>query len=345
NQIPVRSRHSVWVGNLSFSTDEAKLKDWFERRGVEGISRVHMPKGLRRNESNRGFAYVDLPSEEVVKSAIQLSENPLDGRKLLIKSGSDYTGRPEIDPTNLAALTGMEGEDQGASSLAGLGKKGKTGLTKTAQKILRSQKHPPGPTLFVGNLSFQSTEEGIRELLENSARRRDEWSKGEKQGTIRGAGIRKVRMGTFEDTGKCKGFAFIDFHTPAHATRTLIDPRNSYLDGRKLILQFAGADAVRRGAPKGSAAASSQHSKPRSTDAPAPGSFDPNAPLPKKHKETQEERRARRAMVNGGSDPRQRQRGSADVRPPRREKPGAALANAKRESLGIVASQGNKISF
>ncbi len=54
-QIP-RSGFSVWVGNLSFFTAPAKLMDWFQQRGIEGISRVNMPKGARRAEMNKGFA-------------------------------------------------------------------------------------------------------------------------------------------------------------------------------------------------------------------------------------------------------------------------------------------------
>ncbi|KAF6747956.1 hypothetical protein DFP72DRAFT_584833 [Ephemerocybe angulata] len=37
--------------------------------------------------------------------------------------------------------------------------------SKTAQKILRKQKQPPAPTLFVGNLPFETTEEDIRNLF------------------------------------------------------------------------------------------------------------------------------------------------------------------------------------
>ncbi len=57
-------------------------------------------------------------------------------------------------------------------------------------------------------------------------------------------------------------------------------------------------------------------------EAPKPGSFDPDAPLPKRHKETKEERMARRANEGG--------RG-----PTRRAKPGAALANAQRPARGL----------
>lgn len=241
---------------------------------------------------------MDLPSDQAVKDAVALSEDHLDGRRLLIKASSDFTGRPAIDPTVAAlakAVPGLTGgadagDGAGAASAIAQGQSmhGKTGLTKTAQKILRSQKHPAGPTLFVGNLSFNSTQEGLQDLFERSAKGREAWTKSARekkreekrekkiQAAIqrrkdreaagsssdsdsddddeekppraaasdagsasdsdsdsssdsdsdsdddddgdraakpkrkdddqpRGAGIRKVRMGTFEDTGKCKG--------------------------------------------------------------------------------------------------------------------------------------------
>jgi RNA recognition motif-containing protein len=254
-----RSKHSVWVGNLLFSTSAERLQDWFEQKGVLGITRVNMPQGQKKSDHNRGFAYVDVPSAEALQTCIDLSESNLDGRRLLIKSGTDYTGRPEIDK-KAVELAGGVNASEGTNGDAL--QKGKTGLTKTAQKILRAQKHSPGPTLFIGNLSFNSTEDGLREMIERSAAARDEWSNGKakrkverkkvkkeggmndggdsegsssegessdegeddeikkeddaaqvkdkkkkstKADGLRGAGIRKIRMGQFEDTGKCKG--------------------------------------------------------------------------------------------------------------------------------------------
>ncbi|ETS59736.1 hypothetical protein PaG_06258 [Moesziomyces aphidis] len=417
-----RSGFSIWVGNLSFFTAPAKLVDWFEQRGVDGISRVNMPKGARRAEMNRGFCYLDLPSKDVLTAALNLSEQPLDGRKLLIKDGSDYTGRPDINTSALgiarnlpSATTSMhtakDDDDEEREDKEERQVKGKTGLTKTAQKILRAQKNAPSMTLFLGNLSFNTTEQGVRELFDASAQRRnprtaknkkqkkerkptkassssssssdsesdesdsdsdssessdadsdsdsesgaavkDETKEGVKSGSSgdvvpSAAGIRKVRLGTFEDAPtKCKGFGFVDFHTLDQATASLIDPRNTFLDGRKLLLQYAGADATRRGAsktqktrldaPRENKKVGFMRKRPRDHDdsqpeqqheAPAPGSFDPDAPLPKKHKETQQERAARRAG------------------PQRRAKPGAALANAPRASVGIVQSTGTKVTF
>lgn len=398
-----RSPFSLWVGNLSFQTSPNRLQEWFEQHDLYGITRVYMPKGARKFEYNRGFAYVDVPSEEEVKQGIALSEVNLDGRRLLIKSGSDFGGRPTIDAAARALAEGsmatnaVEEPDNGDGSF--IGKKGKTGLTKSAQKILRAQKHPPGPTLFIGNLSFNATEEGVRDMIERSAASRFEHEaarasnvltdkkKDEKKNTaeeteedadvdsskmeltrenkkdsmtlkpevLRGTGIRKIRMGEFQDTGKCKGFAFVDFHSPAYATATLIDPRNGQLDGRELIVQYAGAEAIRRGAPKGKISDHPQDRKrplgerrkgPRgmaaerkklAESAPTPGSFDADQPMAKKHKETKEERIKRR----------EEEKANRPISSTRRLKPGAALASAQRGKIAIdiEAPKGIKRTF
>ena len=75
--------------------------------------------------------------------------------------------------------------------------------TKTAQKILRSQKQPAGPTLFLGNLGFETTEEAIRTLFTQHRELKVVAEDEEKKPADKW--IRKIRMGTFEDSGKCKG--------------------------------------------------------------------------------------------------------------------------------------------
>lgn len=52
--LPERSPYAVWVGNLSFQTNIERLQGWFEERNVKGISRVHMPRGLKKFEQNKG---------------------------------------------------------------------------------------------------------------------------------------------------------------------------------------------------------------------------------------------------------------------------------------------------
>lgn len=99
--------------------------------------------------------------------------------------------------------------------------------TRTAQKILAAQKQPQGPTLFFGNLGFEVTEDSIRQLLEAHRKKPvkspvvnggdesfpdDEKEDSKSKVTSTGKEskkedrwIRKIRMGTFEDSGKCKG--------------------------------------------------------------------------------------------------------------------------------------------
>lgn len=461
--LPERSRYAVWVGNLSFQTTTQRLQSWFQEKEIWGITRIHMPKGAKKFEYNKGFAYVDLPSEEAVEAAVALSEDHLEGRRLLIKSASDFRGRPALDPA-LAALASQNPEakanraaDQvaaGASATGALNGGGKTGLTKTAQKILRSQKNPAGPTLFIGNLSFNSTQEGLHELFEASAQARDVWRKPTKeekradkkakkaaakpkkaadsssdsdssdsddsdsedddedekaseaessadqdggeqastdrvhpqrkteQNSIRGAGIRKVRMGTFEDTGKCKGFAFVDFHSPAHATASLIDPRNYRLDGRELKIEYASAEAVRRGAPKGSGQGEgssgggrgkwpspresvdqrrsapewrvNKGKGPRARHSAEDGRKRNGDGVPSAQEETaaspnveQTESDGKRHKETQAERQARREREAKEGKSKKRAKPGAALANAQRGKTGIDLSgeAGTKTTF
>jgi hypothetical protein len=104
-------------------------------------------------------------------------------------------------------------------------------------KGLEKQPHGESATLFVGNLPFDATEEGLRDMIENSARSKgplpkveaeldsesDSGSDGEDEGEDvekkaktagqtekkerggKASGLRKVRLGAFEDTGRCKG--------------------------------------------------------------------------------------------------------------------------------------------
>ena len=124
--------------------------------------------------------------------------------------GSDFTGRPAASSNT--AITGTLVNSA-------------VGKSKTAQRILAAQKQPPGPTLFLGNLGFQATEESIRNMFTahmNSLRQQgrkaslnnDDKGKVEME-LMDDKKLRKVRIGTFEDSGLCKGsdsMAFIFLH-------------------------------------------------------------------------------------------------------------------------------------
>ncbi|GAA5970552.1 hypothetical protein JCM21900_004301 [Sporobolomyces salmonicolor] len=451
---PARSAHGVWVGNLNFATHARELLAWFQERGLTEITRINMPNGKRQHENNRGFAYLDFPTATDVTIAVGLSEQNLDGRKLLIKSSSDYTGRPAPSATSTQpSLTTLPPLDPSAlepssksSSTGAEGEQPQT-LNRTARKILNRQRNPPGPTLFLGNLGFETTVEDIRDMFDRNQVRSQEWDKkqkGEKKGKekkrgedanqeeeegegdeeredtdgdendsdssedeedgsddddddddddgpkkgkgkqkekkekgpldlakAKDAGIRKVRLGTFEDTGKCKGWAFVDFHLPAQATRALLNLHNHQLNGRSLNVEYASAEAVRRGA-LGTRAASKANGAARvrgDRDAGERTGAGAGGAGKRKDREWDDSdvkaaaaaagaagtydgagrggRRGppREGGFGGGREERGERGAPRGGKSGERAKPGAALAMAQRASEAIVASTGKKITF
>ena len=81
-----------------------------------------------------------------------------------------------------------------------------TGHSKFAQRTLERQKQPAAPTLFMGNLPFEIDEEDIRSML-TAHRKLNCGSNGIKEEKIDllCSWLKKIRLGTFEDSGKCKG--------------------------------------------------------------------------------------------------------------------------------------------
>ena len=156
-------------------------------------------------------------------------------------------------------------------------------------------------------------------------------------------------------------WAFIDFHLISQATLALIDIRNHTLNGRTLKLEYASAEAVRRGGgarDRNSISNSSkrlgndmEHSNPQSRqqrktnmtaddddkeeDEPKqayyrpPLSLDPFEAV-KVHKPNQSERALLRAEKG---------------KKVKRQKPGAALADAQREKVSIQPGKGTRTVF
>jgi RNA recognition motif-containing protein len=89
----------LFVGNLSFSTDEGRLQDVFQAIGpVDSVNIVRDQMTGRP----RGFAFIEMQTEEGAAAAIQqLNDSELDGRKLAVNEarpkptgGGDRGGRP-----------------------------------------------------------------------------------------------------------------------------------------------------------------------------------------------------------------------------------------------------------
>ena len=94
----------------------------------------------------------------------------------------------------------------------------------TLPGFAKKQQHPESATLFVGNLPFDATEDALRDsvevnasiITEDTEKQPKEDEDGEKTlpGSGRGgqrSGLRKVRLGAFEDTGRCKGYVRVQY--------------------------------------------------------------------------------------------------------------------------------------
>lgn len=72
----------LFVGNLSFNTEERALEDLFTQAGQVESVRVMRDQATGRS---RGFGFVEMSSEEGARAAIEkFNETELDGRRLAV---------------------------------------------------------------------------------------------------------------------------------------------------------------------------------------------------------------------------------------------------------------------
>ena len=90
--------------------------------------------------------------------------------------------------------------------------------------------------LFVGNIPYSTTEQDLKTLFERS-----------------GAKVESVRVITDFDTGRSKGYAFVEMATGDEADRAIKDLNNYNLNGRSIVVNEArpragggGGEARRR---------------------------------------------------------------------------------------------------
>lgn len=73
---------NIYVSNLSFHTSETDLKDLFEKYGTVNSAKIIMDRETNRS---RGFAFVEMPSEEEGNLALKgLNGKEIQGRALSV---------------------------------------------------------------------------------------------------------------------------------------------------------------------------------------------------------------------------------------------------------------------
>ncbi len=79
----------LFVGNLSFNTDERRLQEVFEAVGP--VDTVNIVRDQMTGRA-RGFAFVEMQTDEAAQTAIQqLNETELDGRRIAVNEARPKT--------------------------------------------------------------------------------------------------------------------------------------------------------------------------------------------------------------------------------------------------------------
>jgi RNA recognition motif-containing protein len=82
----------LFVGNLSFDTNELQLRDLFGQSGTIVDLKVVMDRETGRS---RGFAFVEMSSADEARQAIsELNGRELDGRTLKVNEAEERGSRP-----------------------------------------------------------------------------------------------------------------------------------------------------------------------------------------------------------------------------------------------------------
>jgi RNA recognition motif-containing protein len=108
-----------------------------------------------------------------------------------------------------------------------------------AQPTARPEGVPkmPSTKLFVGNIPFATSEADLRELFGRS-----------------GGHVTSVRVIMDHETGRSKGYAFVEMSTPQEADKAIQDLNNQSLGGRTIVVAEARPRPGMSG-PRGSRAA------------------------------------------------------------------------------------------
>ena len=87
-----KSRKIIFVGNLSFGTEEEGLKGAFQKFGEVGSVSIIVDRDTGRS---KGFAFVEMPDDENAMEAIKnLNGSVLDGRKIRVDVAEERRPNP-----------------------------------------------------------------------------------------------------------------------------------------------------------------------------------------------------------------------------------------------------------
>jgi len=175
----------LFVKNLSFNTTEDQLRNFFSKYGTIDDLKILM----RDDGKSKGIGFVEFNSRaEANKALADAGKLNLDGRDIQISFSNE--NRPQPGGNNRPFQQNNQSRQGGSSN-----------------------------TVFVGNLSFDSTEDSIREFFSQCGN------------------VNAVRVAKNEQ-GKMKGFCHVEFDSN-DAVASAIKLAGTQLDGREIRVDEA----------------------------------------------------------------------------------------------------------
>jgi len=176
--------NEVIVKGLPFAASEHDLTEYFQECGVvDGVNLLKGPDGR-----SKGIAFVRFQTEDGLKAAVGFS-------------GSDFGGRS----VTIEKTVPREQRAPAAGAARDFGQK--------------SERDPTSASIFVGNLSYQTTEDSL-------------WAFFETCGQI--ANVRVAK----DQEGNPRGFAHVDFASP-DSVDAAVQKAGSKLDGRPIRVDYS----------------------------------------------------------------------------------------------------------
>ncbi|KAF2274963.1 RNA-binding domain-containing protein [Westerdykella ornata] len=309
-----RSEYGVWIGNLPWSATKETLRKFLTENSDitnEQITRVNMPAPTKPPNPN-------------------WTTKPLNKGFAYV----DFSDQLSMYSAIALTETKMDGRPlliKNAKSFEGRPEKPKTDETAESGKKGKEGK-PPNKRVFVGNLAFDVTKEDLTQHFSQCG------------------DIADIHMATFEDSGKCKGYAWITFESidsAASAVKGFIykesakdDADESEEEGagkskkvKWFVNRLMGRDLRCEFAEDSTTRYNKRYGKEKQADM--------EGVHPERIRRLGGEDRPQRGRQ--GKQPREKgPRGKVDSRS---IKSGAAHTNAPRGPQGIVEARGTKITF
>lgn len=177
-QVVKRSEYGIWIGNLPWSAMKLDVRTFITSNTDikdDEITRIHMPSPREGAVGNKyGSTRGDAPKLQNKGFAYIDFSHPAALSKALALSETLLCGRRILIKDSKSF-------------------EGRPAIAARDDTTRDSNGKPPSKRIFIGNLGFDITEEDIRKHFARCGQ------------------VNEVHVATFEDSGKCKGYAWLEF--------------------------------------------------------------------------------------------------------------------------------------